>query len=90
MKNKIAVVSICIFPFLSLVAFGQEPVLSAVPLKPNFEENLKSFYVILGVILALLVTINILTSVRLKKCYLIGVFDIKSYSWFLWKKTICN
>ena len=32
----------------------------------------------------------VLTSVRLKKCYLIGVFDIKSYSWFLWKKTICN
>ena len=29
-------------------------------MKPNFEENLKSFYVILGVILALLVTINIL------------------------------
>jgi len=60
MNNKITFLSICIGCFLSMYTFAGEGPLTPVNLKPNFDENLKSFYVIIGVILALLVTINIL------------------------------
>lgn len=85
MKSKIIVLIVGFSSLFSSLVFAQDESINAMVLKPNFEENLKSFYVLIGIIVSILVTINIL-SISIKN--LIGSVHVSQIPYELRKKTI--